>query len=78
MSKILTGKIVSTKMQQTVVVNITKTRIHAIYKKRIKEDKKIKAHSAGFDVKLGDIVKVMQVHPISKEKHFKVVEVMKK
>lgn len=78
MPKILTGKVVSNRMQQTVVINITKTRVHPIYKKRIKQDKKIKAHSANFDVKIGDIVRIIQTRPLSRDKHFKILEVVKK
>lgn len=78
MPKILTGKVVSNKMQQTVIVNITKTRTHPIYKKRIKKDKKIKVDKTNFDVKVGDIVKIIQTRPISKDKHFKILEVVTK
>lgn len=78
MPKILTGKVVSTKMQDTVVVNITTTRIHPIYKKRIRRDKKIKAATLGLAVKAGEMVKIIQTRPISREKHFKVLEVVKK
>lgn len=78
MPKILTGKVVSTKMQDTVVVNITTARIHPIYKKRIRRDKKIKAATRGLAVKAGEMVKIIQTRPVSREKHFKVLEVVKK
>ena len=78
MPKILTGKVVSIKMQDTVVVNITTARVHPIYKKRLRRDKKIKAGLGGLEVKEGDLVKIKETRPISKEKHFKVMEVLKK
>lgn len=77
MPKILTGKVVSTKMKDTVVVETSSFRVHPIYKKRIKKDRKIKADSSGFELHEGDKIKIVQIKPISKEKHFKVLEVIK-
>lgn len=77
MPKILTGKVVSNKMKDTIVVKITSIRTHPIYKKRIRKAKKVKASPAGFDIKVGDEVKIGQTRPISREKHFKVLEVIK-
>lgn len=78
MPKILTGKVVSIKMQDTAVVNTTTMRTHPIYKKKIKRNKKIKAATRGLAVKAGDIVKIIQTRPISREKHFKILEIVKK
>lgn len=78
MPKILTGKVVSTKMQNTIVVKVTTVRAHPIYKKKMRRDKKIKAANFNLAVKEGDTVKIVQIRPISKEKHFKVLEVIKK
>lgn len=76
MSKILTGKIIKTNMQKTVVVAIQSRRPHPIYKKLVKKTTKIKADVGDLELKVGDVVKMQEVRPISKGKHFKVVEVL--
>ncbi len=73
----LIGEIVSTKMQNTVVVRVENIRQHPIYKKIIKRHSRIKADTAGVTVAVGDTVKLQKIRPMSKEKHFKVVEVLK-
>lgn len=78
MPKILTGKVVSVKMQKAVVVEVTTTRLHPIYKKRIKKDKRIKVATLGINIQEGDRVKIIQSRPISKEIHFRILEVIKK
>ena len=75
--KILVGKIVSNKMQKTVVVEIERRIRHPIYKKIVKKTKRIKADDNGFKVEVGKSVRIEQTKPISRDKHFKVVEVMK-
>lgn len=72
--KTLIGKIVSTKMQKTVVVEVETSRRHPLYKKIIKKRKKFKAHNEDLKLKIGDKVEIVQTRPISKEKHFKVVK----
>ena len=76
MKKIFEGIIVSNKMVKTVVVNITSKTTHPIYKKLIKIDKKIKADNGSFSPNLGDRVKIVETKPISKDKHFKIMEVI--
>ena len=78
MPKVLEGVVVSLKMQKTAVVQVSSTAPHPIYKKLIKRDKKIKADTAGLSLSVGDRVKIGQTKPISKDKHFKIVEVLKK
>ena len=73
--KTLIGKIVSTKMQKTVVVEVETSRRHPLYKKIIKKRKKFKAHNEDLKLKIGDKVEIVQTRPISKEKHFKVVKI---
>ena len=73
----LIGKIVSTKMNKTVVVAVDRLVIHPIYKKRTHQSKRYKVHDS-LGVKMGDLVKIESTRPISKTKHFKVVEVLKK
>lgn len=69
------GKVVSTKMQKTVVVEVQSSHRHPIYKKLIKKTKKIKAHYE-LGINVGQKVKIGQVRPISKGVHFKVLEVI--
>jgi len=78
MPKFLTGTVVSTKMQKTVVVKVERKFRHPLYEKVITRHKKYKAHNENFDLKEGDIVKIIETRPISKEKHFKVIEKLSK
>ena len=74
MKKILTGKVVSIKMIKTVVVMVERKFRHPVYHKVIVRHKKYKAHNEKLDLKLGDIVQIEETRPISKDKHFIVVE----
>ena len=76
--KIRTGIVVSDKMDKTVVVKIERTMIHPLYKKIIKKIKKFKAHDEKNECKVGDVVKIMETRPISKEKCWRVVEIVEK
>ncbi|MBI1919170.1 30S ribosomal protein S17 [Candidatus Microgenomates bacterium] len=78
MPRILTGKVVSAKMQRTVIVQITSSRPHPIYKKLVRRDTRLKADSTGQEVKVGDQVRIIKTRPISRDKHFKLLEVVKK
>lgn len=77
MKQTFAGVVVSNKMQKTVVVNVVFKQPHPIYKKLVKRDRKIKADSGSNSLKIGDRVRVMATRPISKDKHFRVVEVIK-
>lgn len=74
MPKILEGKVVSTKMMKTVVVEVERVFRHPIYKKVIKRHKKYKAHNEKFQLEKGDQVRIQECRPISKDKHFVVIE----
>lgn len=74
MSKQLTGTVVSTKMNKTIVVRVERKLRHPLYRKVIMKYKKFKAHYEGSDLKEGDSVTIRETSPISKEKHFIVVE----
>ncbi len=78
MQKITEGIIVSLKMQNTAVVLITQRKVSPLYKKIIKKDKKIKADIVNHKVVVGDRVRIVQTRPVSKDKHFKILEVIKK
>lgn len=74
--KIFEGVIVSIKMQKTVVVEVTRKKPHPLYRKLLKRNKKYFVDSSGFSVSLGDKVKIAETRPISKQKHFKIVDVI--
>lgn len=75
--RIFEGKVVSLKMQNTAVVEVLRRVPHPLYKKMLKRNKKHKADTAGISLSLGDKVKIVEVRPISKDKHFKVLEKIK-
>ncbi|MBI3984883.1 MAG: 30S ribosomal protein S17 [Candidatus Levybacteria bacterium] len=77
MQKTLSGKIVSVKGQDTVVIEVTRKVAHPMYKKLMKKTKTFKADSKGQTFNLGDKVKIISVRPISKDKFFKVMGVIK-
>jgi len=78
MAKTLRGKVVSTKMQDTVVVEVVRRVAHPLYRKLLKRSKRYKVASAGQTVAVGDTVRIVETRPIAKDKHFKVLEVVKK
>lgn len=73
MSKKLTGTVVSTKMKDTIVVQVERYEKHPKYQKFIKRSKKFKAHDAGNTKQMGEKVTIVETKPISKDKHFQVV-----
>lgn len=72
--KKLTGKVVSDKMDKTVVVNVTRYVAHKKYGKYFKIDKHYKAHDEKNEYKVGDTVLIEESRPISKDKNFVVIE----
>jgi 30S ribosomal protein S17 len=70
MAKKLTGKVVSTKMKDTIVVLVERYEKHPKYEKYIKSSKKFKAHDAGNTKVMGEKVTIIETKPISKDKHF--------
>lgn len=76
--KVYQGTVISDKMDKTVTVLVETHKMHKLYGKRVKSSKKFKAHDAEGIAKNGDIVKIMETRPLSKTKHFRVVEVVKK
>ncbi|MBP6857888.1 MAG: 30S ribosomal protein S17 [Candidatus Pacebacteria bacterium] len=71
--KTIKGLVVSDKMDKTVVVAVTRFVIHPKYKKFLKITKKYKAHDETNASKVGDAVEIVETRPISKDKHFSVV-----
>jgi small subunit ribosomal protein S17 len=74
--KLQVGKVVSNKMEKTIVVAIETYKNHSLYHKRIKVTKKFKAHDENNDAKIGDVVKIMETRPISKDKRWRLVEIV--
>ena len=69
----LTGTVVSTKMKDTVVVEVNRFTQHPKYRKYIRHTKRIKAHDAGNTKKEGEKVTITECRPLSKDKHFRIV-----
>ena len=76
--KSMVGTVVSDKMEKTVVVAVETNVRHPIYKKTVKRTYKLKAHDEENNCKVGDKVKVMETKPLSKDKRWRVVEVIEK
>ena len=76
--KVMVGKVVSDKMDKTIVVAVETSVRHKMYNKIVKRTYKLKAHDEANDCKVGDTVKVMETRPLSKDKRWRVVEVMER
>lgn len=76
--KTLIGTVVSNKMEKTIVVRIERRKLHPLYKKYITRTKKIKAHDEGSLCQIGDLVKVVESRPLSKDKRWNLLEVLEK
>jgi small subunit ribosomal protein S17 len=72
------GIVKSDKMDKTVVVSVETLKLHPLYKKYVKRAKKVKAHDEKNEAKVGDRVRVIECRPISKEKCWKLVEVIER
>jgi len=71
------GKVISDKMQSTVIVETISFVSHPMYKKTLKRKSKFVAHNSDNKAKLGDTVKIVETRPLSKTKRWKVVEIIK-
>ncbi len=74
--KVYTGEVVSDKMEKTITVLISTYKKHELYGKRVLQTKKFTAHDENNTAKIGDIVKIMETRPLSKNKRFRLVEVV--
>ncbi len=72
------GKVVSNKMDKTIVVAVEDHVKHPLYKKIIKKTYKLKAHDEKNDCNIGDTVKVMETRPLSKDKRWRLVSIVEK
>ena len=72
------GKVVSDKMQKTIVVAIEEIVQHKLYKKAVKRTVKFKAHDENNDAHIGDRVQIMETRPLSKQKRWRLVKILEK
>ena len=76
--KVRVGKVVSNKMDKTIVVAIEDHVKHPLYKKIVKDTYKLKAHDEKNECNIGDTVRVMETRPLSKDKRWRLVEIVEK
>jgi small subunit ribosomal protein S17 len=76
--KVRTGQVVSDKMQKTVVVAIERRVPHPVYGKMVTRTKRVKAHDEENSAKAGDTVRIMETRPLSKDKRWRVVEIVER
>lgn len=76
--KVRIGTVVSDKMEKTVVVAVERKVPHGLYQKAMKQTTKFKAHDENNECRAGDTVKIMETRPLSKDKRWRVVEIIEK
>ena len=72
------GKVISNRMTQTVVVEVTRLVRHPLYRRVVRQVKKVKAHDSGIKPQVGDEVRIEETRPISKDKRWRLVEVVRR
>ncbi len=76
--KVRTGKVVSNKMDKTIVVAVENHVKHPLYGKIVKKTYKLKAHDENNDCNIGDTVKVVETRPLSKDKRWRLAEIIER
>ncbi|MDD3902054.1 MAG: 30S ribosomal protein S17 [Sphaerochaeta sp.] len=76
--KSFTGQVVSDKMDKTIVVSIASRRLHPLYKKYVTTTKKVKAHDEKNEANIGDTVRVVECRHISKDKCWRLVQIVER
>ncbi|NLC02917.1 MAG: 30S ribosomal protein S17 [Tissierellia bacterium] len=76
--KVRTGTVVSDKMDKTIVVAVETLVTHPLYRKQIKKTSKFKAHDENNECGQGDVVKIMETRPLSKDKRWRVLNIVEK
>lgn len=76
--KVRMGKVVSDKMDKTIVVLVVEKKPHPLYKKTVTRSKRFKAHDENNECGIGDTVEIMETRPLSKHKHFRLLRVIEK
>jgi len=76
--KVRVGTVTSDKMEKTITVSVETVKQHPLYKKTIKTSKKYKVHDENNEAKIGDVVRIMETRPLSKDKRWRLVEIVRK
>ncbi|KAA8723782.1 30S ribosomal protein S17 [Corynebacterium spheniscorum] len=76
--KVRTGYVVSDKMQKTIVVELENRKQHALYGKIMRTNSKVKVHDENETAGVGDLVRIAECMPLSKDKHYRLVEIVEK
>ena len=76
--KVRVGTVTSDKMEKTITVSVETVKQHPLYKKTIKTSKKYKVHDEDNEAKIGDVVRIMETRPLSKDKRWRLVEIVRK
>ena len=76
--KVRIGRVVSNKMDKTVIVSVESRRRHPLYKKTVKNTNRFKAHDEENACLIGDMVKIVETRPLSREKHWLVSEILER
>ncbi len=72
------GRVVSDKMDKTIVVAVETRMLHRLYKKYVKQTKKVKAHDEKNEAHIGDLVRVIESRPLSKDKHWRLTKIVER
>lgn len=76
--KVRIGTVTSNKMEKTITVLVETVKQHPLYKKTIRTSKKYKAHDEKNEAKIGDVVRIMECRPLSKDKRWRLIEVVER
>ncbi|MDO4539898.1 MAG: 30S ribosomal protein S17 [Syntrophomonadaceae bacterium] len=76
--KVRTGVVTSDKMEKTITVSIETVKRHPLYKKTVRSSKKYKAHDENNEARTGDVVRIVECRPLSKDKRWQLVEIVEK
>jgi small subunit ribosomal protein S17 len=76
--KVRQGYVVSDKMSKTIVVRLEDRKQHALYGKIMRTNSKVKAHDENESAGIGDLVRIEETRPLSKDKHFRLIEIVEK
>lgn len=76
--RVITGYVTSDAMDKTIVVAVEQMKMHPLYKKRYIRTNKFKVHDENNEAKVGDRVRAMETRPLSKDKHFRLTEIIEK
>jgi small subunit ribosomal protein S17 len=76
--KVRQGYVVSDKMSKTIVVRLEDRKQHALYGKIMRTNSKVKAHDENETAGIGDLVRIEETRPLSKDKHFRLIEIVEK